>query len=70
VWISADPDEQSLPAMTQLCGENQFFWASDFPHPDHSGDYIDELDELAEKLSDSARSKILGANVRNVYHCG
>jgi predicted TIM-barrel fold metal-dependent hydrolase len=56
--------------MTQLCGENQFFWASDFPHPDHSGDYIDELDELAEKLSDSARSKILGANVRNVYHCG
>ena len=38
VWISADPDEHSLPAMMQLCGDGQFFWASDFPHPDHTGD--------------------------------
>jgi predicted TIM-barrel fold metal-dependent hydrolase len=56
--------------MTQLCGEDHFFWAWDFPHPDHTGDYVDELEELAEKLPDSARAKILGPNVRNVYHCG
>jgi predicted TIM-barrel fold metal-dependent hydrolase len=67
VWISADPDEHSLPAMMQLCGEDRFFWASDFPHPDHTGDYIEELEEMAGKLSDPARRKILGDNVRAVY---
>src|SRR6266478_1251312 len=55
VWISADPDEHSLPAMMQLCGEDRFFWASDFPHPDHTGNYIEELEECAEKLSGAAR---------------
>ena len=44
VWISADPDEKALPAMVDLLGADRFFWASDFPHPDHTGDYIKELD--------------------------
>ena len=67
VWISADPDEHSLPAMMQLCGEGQFFWASDFPHPDHTGDYLKELEELADKLPADARAKFLGENVMRVY---
>jgi len=37
VWISADPDERALPAMVDLVGADKFFWASDFPHPDHAG---------------------------------
>jgi predicted TIM-barrel fold metal-dependent hydrolase len=69
VWISADPDEHSLPAMVQLCGEDKFFWATDFPHPDHTGDYIKELEELADKLPASARQKVLGENVMRVYGC-
>ncbi len=69
VWISADPDEHSLPAMMQLCGEGQFFWASDFPHPDHTGNYIKELEELADKLPAGARAKMLGENVMRVYGC-
>jgi len=68
VWISADPDEHSLPAMMQLCGDDRFFWASDFPHPDHTGNYIEELEELAEKLSPSARAKMLGQNVTQAYN--
>jgi predicted TIM-barrel fold metal-dependent hydrolase len=67
VWISADPDEHSLPAMMQLCGEDRFFWASDFPHPDHTGDYIEELEELSDKLAPAARVKMLGDNVREAY---
>jgi uncharacterized protein len=70
VWISADPDEHALPAMVELCGEDKFFWASDFPHPDHTGDYIEELEEMAGKLSPSARRKVLGENVMRVYNCG
>lgn len=67
VWISADPDEHALPAMVELCGEDKFFWASDFPHPDHTGNYMVELEEMAGKLSPSARSKLLGENVMRVY---
>jgi uncharacterized protein len=69
VWISADPDEHSLPAMMQLCGDDRFFWASDFPHPDHTGNYIEELEECAEKLTPSARRKLLGDNVMRTYNC-
>ncbi|HKD67579.1 MAG TPA: amidohydrolase family protein [Candidatus Binataceae bacterium] len=69
VWISADPDEHSLPAMVELCGEDKFFWASDFPHPDHTGDYMKEVEELAGKLPPSARRKVLGENVKRVYNC-
>jgi uncharacterized protein len=69
VWISADPDEHSLPAMMQLCGDDRFFWASDFPHPDHTGNYIEELEECADKLTPSARQKLLGSNVLGAYNC-
>jgi predicted TIM-barrel fold metal-dependent hydrolase len=69
-WVSADPDERALPAMVQLCGEDKFFWASDFPHPDHTGNYIEELEEMANKLAPVARQKVLGDNVRRVYGLG
>jgi len=69
VWISADPDEKSLPAMVDLLGADRFFWASDFPHPDHTGNYIKELEELTEKMPERARLQVLGENVRHVYNC-
>lgn len=68
-WVSADPDEHALPAMVELCGEDKFFWASDFPHPDHTGNYIEELEEMAAKLGERARPKVLGDNVMRVYGC-
>lgn len=68
-WVSADPDEHSLPAMVELCGEDKFFWASDFPHPDHTGDYIEELEKMAGRLGERARAKVLGDNVMRVYGC-
>src|SRR5713226_5793980 len=63
------PDEHSLPAMVQLCGADKFFWASDFPHADHTGNYMEELEELADKLPEAARAKVLGENVLRVYNC-
>jgi predicted TIM-barrel fold metal-dependent hydrolase len=66
-WISCDPDENTVPALMELYGADRFFWASDFPHPDHTGDYIEELDELAGRLTEPARSKLLGDNVRAAY---
>jgi predicted TIM-barrel fold metal-dependent hydrolase len=61
------PIEHILPATIELCGEDKFFWASDFPHPDHIGNYIEELEELIEKIPPSARPKLLGDNVTQLY---
>ncbi len=69
-WISCDPDERTIPALGDLYGADRFFWASDFPHPDHTGDYIVELEELAGRLSPQARPLLLGDNVRRCYGIG
>jgi len=66
-WISCDPEETTIPALMALIGPDRFFWASDFPHPDHTGDYIAELEELVSKLPDGSRGKLLGDNVRRCY---
>jgi len=50
-WISCDPDERSLAGVIPRVGEDKFFWASDFPHPDHAPCYLTELAELERRLS-------------------
>ncbi len=69
-WISADPDERALSRVIDHVGADRFFWASDFPHPDHGGDYMNELAELVAPLSESSRRKILRENVNEVYGLG
>ncbi|TMB50657.1 MAG: amidohydrolase, partial [Deltaproteobacteria bacterium] len=66
-WISCDPDERSLVGVIPLVGERRFFWASDFPHPDHPPEYVKELAELVELLPPSARWPLLSDNVREAY---
>lgn len=48
-------------------GADRFFWASDFPHLDRTGDYMEALRELVAPLSESTRRKVLGENVAQVY---
>ena len=50
VWISGDPDERTLPAMMKTYGADRFFWASDYPHPDHTGDYLQALEEMVDAV--------------------
>ncbi len=69
-WISADPDERALAQIIEFVGADRFFWASDFPHPDHSGDYMQELRRLVAPLSEAARRQIVGENVARVYRLG
>lgn len=66
-WISADPDERALTHIIESIGADKFFWASDYPHPDHTDDYIDNLKVLIAPLSTQTRMKIMGENVRRVY---
>jgi predicted TIM-barrel fold metal-dependent hydrolase len=66
-YISADPDERTIAAMMELVGENKFFWASDYPHPDHPGNYLEELRGLIAPMKESGRRAILGENVARAY---
>ena len=50
--------------MVDLCGSDRFFWATDFPHPDHIGNYIEELEKFGAKIADPQRRRdVLGDNV-------
>ena len=66
-WISADPDETTLAGVMEVVGPDRFFWASDFPHPDHPPDYTVHLQRLAESLSPESRQAFLGQNVIDCY---
>ena len=66
-WISGDPDESSLPAIIPLVGEDRFFWASDFPHPDHPPEYVPEVERIVDALPESARARFLGGNAIDAY---
>ncbi len=66
-YISADPDERTIPALVDLLGSDRFFWASDYPHADHTASYMREVEELAGLLDEPARRRFLGDNVRELY---
>ena len=66
-FISADPDERTIVGLMPLVGENKFFWASDYPHPDHPGNYLEELREMVEPMTESGRRGIVGENVARAY---
>ena len=66
-WISGDPDETSLAQIIPSVGADRFFWASDFPHPDHPTEYIAELTRLTRDLPASAREGFLGTNVLRAF---
>ena len=66
-WISADPDETTLPGVMEVVGPDRFFWASDFPHPDHPPDYIPNLTRLVASMPAPTRAALLGRNVLEAY---
>jgi predicted TIM-barrel fold metal-dependent hydrolase len=68
VWISCDPDERTIPALAERFGADRFLWASDFPHPDHTPEYLDDLAELAGLFTDAGdRRRFLGDNARELF---
>ena len=55
------------PRARRALRRHRFMWASDFPHADHTPDYIDDLDELAAAFPDRTRRQFLGDNARALY---
>ena len=66
-WISGDPDERALAHIIEYVGNDRFFWATDYPHFDHPGNYMEKLEELVAPLSETARNNLLGDSVAQVY---
>ena len=66
VWVSCDPDERTIPHLAERFGD-RFLWASDFPHADHTPEYLADLDELAGLFPDDRRAPFLGDNARALF---
>jgi uncharacterized protein len=66
VWVSCDPDERTIPALADRFGD-RFLWASDFPHADHTPEYLRDLEGLASLFDDGNRGAFLGGNARELF---
>jgi predicted TIM-barrel fold metal-dependent hydrolase len=68
VWVSCDPDERTIPHLAERFGADRFVWASDFPHADHTPEYLHDLEELAAAFpDDDQRRRFLGDTVRDLF---
>ena len=67
VWISCDPDERTIPALAERFGADRFLWASDFPHADHTPEYVDDLNALISAFPEADRRKFAGDNARGLF---
>jgi uncharacterized protein len=67
IWISSDPDERTIPALAARYGVERFLWASDFPHADHTPEYVHDLNELVAAFPEADRRKFIGDNARALF---
>jgi predicted TIM-barrel fold metal-dependent hydrolase len=67
-FVSGDPDEHAAAATYEYVGSDRFMWATDYPHPDHTGTWVHDLLGLVEGLDEETRQRILGRNVAEIYH--
>ena len=67
IWISCDPDERTIPALAERFGADRFMWASDFPHADHTPEYVHDLNELVAAFPEQDRAKFIGDNARALF---
>jgi predicted TIM-barrel fold metal-dependent hydrolase len=66
VYVSAEPEEELLPYILELVGEDHIVYASDIPHAECREDPVREI-LGREDLSETARRKIVGLNARRLY---
>lgn len=66
-FISCDPDETTIESVVDLIGEDRIIYASDYPHFD--GRFPDSVRLIAERdrLTESAKRKILAGNALRLY---
>jgi predicted TIM-barrel fold metal-dependent hydrolase len=66
-FISVEPDEPYLHALIKYIGEDNLLFGSDYPHPDHQPDIMNDVIELENRLSKPIMQKILWNNPARFY---
>ncbi|MEM9565613.1 MAG: amidohydrolase family protein [Actinomycetota bacterium] len=67
IWISCDPDERTIPALAERFGVDRFLWASDFPHADHTPEYVEDLNDLVASFPVDQQRDFIGDNARRLF---
>jgi predicted TIM-barrel fold metal-dependent hydrolase len=67
-YVSFDPGERTMGALTKFIGSETMIWASDFPHSDakYPG-VVGELREHTTDLTPEARANLYGRNAIRLY---
>jgi predicted TIM-barrel fold metal-dependent hydrolase len=67
LYVSCEPEESSLPFVTEVLGPYFTMYASDYPHWD--SDFPDSTRPLRERtdLSPEVKARVMGANAREFY---
>ena len=66
VYFGFEVDDQLLPYVVNLVGEDRFIYASDIPHSDREFDAAGDL-MRHDDLGESAKRKLLGENATRFY---
>jgi predicted TIM-barrel fold metal-dependent hydrolase len=61
-FVTLEGSEPLLPEVIQHLGEDNFLFGSDFPHPDHNLNSVDEFLALKGRLPEKTMRKILWDN--------
>jgi predicted TIM-barrel fold metal-dependent hydrolase len=56
-----------IPALADRYGVDRFLWASDFPHADHTPEYVDDLNELVSSFPADQQRRFVGDNARELF---
>lgn len=69
LYFSCEVEERTLPYVIELLGEDQIFFASDYPHERDRQQFLSDIPEFIERtdLSDKTKEKVLLHNARRFY---
>ena len=67
IWISADPEERTLPYMVELLGDHKFFIGSDYPHAEGFVRPVEKARTALARLPEASINKILGDNAARFF---
>jgi predicted TIM-barrel fold metal-dependent hydrolase len=67
IWISADPEERTLPYMVELVGDDKFFIGSDYPHAEGFVRPVEKARKALARLPKASIDKILGDNAARFF---
>jgi predicted TIM-barrel fold metal-dependent hydrolase len=66
-YVSADAEEEMIPAVVSCIGDENILFSTDYPHPDHPFKGITERLSTRPDLSEESKARILGGNAARAF---